>query len=264
MRILNRTLGKVLVIDNAEMLDDSQSRWHSSSYKKAAVDTITSIVQGVPGEDRCIVLVGDEKKVKGMLQNVNPNLARRFPVDSPFRFGNFSISELEELMERRLKERDLGYTKQAMSAALSILERALVRPNFSNATTVDQIIESAQRNWVSRVSKMPPHAQNVSDRLEATDFDPNYGNLLRLSTDCRQELGGHLNNSIIDQLFGYQNRCLGAWDSSIDPGECLPMNFVFYGLPGEHQTRNNLCILIFEQLPGELRPQSTSRKCITG
>ncbi|KAJ2898781.1 hypothetical protein MKZ38_003651 [Zalerion maritima] len=82
---------------------DAESGWPrpASSYKKSAVDTITSLVQGVHGEDRCIILVGNEKKVKAMVQNVNASLARRFPIDSPFRFRNFNISELKELMKKK-------------------------------------------------------------------------------------------------------------------------------------------------------------------
>lgn len=232
-RVLNNTVGKVLVIDNAEMLDDSTSKTSMYSYKKAVVDTIVSMVQGMPGEDRCIILVGNEKKVKTMIQNLNPDLARRFPVDSPFRFRNFSISELEVPMKKRMDEKDLGYTKEAIDAAISVLKRALVRPTFNNATTLNQMIESAQSRWVTRVSNMPSHAQNFSPKLSAKDFDPGFGQGLHLSTDSRKDMDGRLNNSIIDQLVSYQNRCLGAWKCGLDPGECLPMNFVFHGLVGE-------------------------------
>ncbi|KAJ2898780.1 cbxX protein [Zalerion maritima] len=83
---------------------------------------------------------------------------------------------------------------------------------------------------------MPADAQNFAMKLISTDLDPNFGHRLCLGTDCRKELGGRLNSSIIHQLEGYQNRCLGAWKRNLDPGECLPMNFE----PGERQQPSSL------------------------
>jgi hypothetical protein len=234
--ILNNTVGKVLVIENAELLNDDPSK--STSYEKAAVDTITSMVQG-SWRKQVHRSRGRREKGQKYASERNPSLAHRFPVNSPFRFPNFEISELETTTKKRLSEKELGYTPEAMQVALAILNRSLVRQNFSNVKTVDQIIESAQRNWVERVSKMPPYAENFAKKICGEDFTRTYAHLLRLRTDTIKELGTQLNSSIIDQLAGYRNQCLGAWKRGLDPGHCLPMNFVFYGLPGEAQIESS-------------------------
>jgi len=231
-RILTATVGKVLVIDNAEVFDDGVVTDRSRSFKNCAIDTLVSIVQGVPGEDRCIILVGFEKKIRTMFDNVHPGLARRFPLDQPFRFRNFDTPQLLQILKFKMREKGLGYEEEAMAAARVVLERARVRRDFSNITAVDQILEIAQIRLANRLSKMPPRARKYASNLEALDFDPNAGQELRLTIDSRKALAGRLNGDLISLLVSYQDRCAGAWKRGMDPVECLPMNFVFKGLPG--------------------------------
>ena len=77
--ILASTTGKVLIIDEAYSLysgnDGTGNR--SDSFKTAVIDTIVAEVQSVPGEDRCVLLLGYEEELKRMFQNVNPGLSRR-------------------------------------------------------------------------------------------------------------------------------------------------------------------------------------------
>lgn len=49
----------------------------SDSYKTAVIDTIVAEVQSVPGEDRCVLLLGYKDQIVNMFQNVNPGLSRR-------------------------------------------------------------------------------------------------------------------------------------------------------------------------------------------
>lgn len=44
---------------------------HADSFKTAVIDTIVAEVQSVPGEDRCVLLLGYESKMRDMFQNVN-------------------------------------------------------------------------------------------------------------------------------------------------------------------------------------------------
>ena len=77
--ILASTVGKVLIIDEAYMLyagADSGSK-PSDSYKTAVIDTIVAEIQSVPGEDRCVLLLGYKDQMQTMFQNVNPGLTRR-------------------------------------------------------------------------------------------------------------------------------------------------------------------------------------------
>jgi hypothetical protein len=58
-------------------------------YKTAVIDTIVAEVQSVPGEDRCVLLLGYEDQMTEMFQNVNPGLTRRFQLSDAFRFEDF-------------------------------------------------------------------------------------------------------------------------------------------------------------------------------
>lgn len=49
----------------------------ADTYKTAVIDTIVAEVQSVPGEDRCVLLLGYEDEIRNMFQNVNPGLSRR-------------------------------------------------------------------------------------------------------------------------------------------------------------------------------------------
>lgn len=77
--ILATTIGKVLIIDEAYMLYTSSANNQNSSdsFKAAVIDTIVAEVQSVPGDDRCVLLLGYENKMMEMFQNVNPGLSRR-------------------------------------------------------------------------------------------------------------------------------------------------------------------------------------------
>ena len=78
--ILASTLGKVLIIDEAYMLYSGTGGLGNQSdpYKTAVVDTIVAEVQSVPGEDRCVLLLGYKDQIETMFRNVNPGLSRRY------------------------------------------------------------------------------------------------------------------------------------------------------------------------------------------
>ena len=77
--ILATTVGKVLIIDEAYMLYSRTegSGNQSDPFKTAVIDTIVAEVQSVPGEDRCVLLLGYKDEIVNMFQNVNPGLSRR-------------------------------------------------------------------------------------------------------------------------------------------------------------------------------------------
>lgn len=78
--ILASTLGKVLIIDEAYMLYSGSNSLGNQSdpYKTAVIDTIVAEVQSVPGEDRCVLLLGYKDQIETMFRNVNPGLSRRY------------------------------------------------------------------------------------------------------------------------------------------------------------------------------------------
>ncbi|RSM09364.1 hypothetical protein CEP52_004209 [Fusarium oligoseptatum] len=173
-KILEATVGKILVIDEAYMLDAGDPSKDQDKFKTGVIDTIVSMIQGVPGEDRCIILVGYEDKIRDMFHHVNPGLSRRFPIERPFRFENFTLNQLEDILRFKMQEQDLVATKAAIRTARDMFERALMRPNFTNAGEVDSVLATAKMNYETRQSQAPREREPLDSVLEAVDFDPDF------------------------------------------------------------------------------------------
>ncbi|KAK0609725.1 hypothetical protein B0T17DRAFT_621519 [Bombardia bombarda] len=94
--------------------DAGDSSQGQDIYKTGVIDALVAMVQRVPGEDRCIILVGYEDKINNMFQNVNPGLSRRFPIAMPFRFENFDLPQLTDILNKKMNEEDLQATPRAM------------------------------------------------------------------------------------------------------------------------------------------------------
>jgi hypothetical protein len=98
--ILELSKGKVLLIDEAYVLDDDL-------YGKQALDTIVEKVSGGAGEDQAVVLVGYDAQIRDMLRNQNPGLSRRFNPDYAFQFDDFSDRELLQIIGLRCRPNEL-------------------------------------------------------------------------------------------------------------------------------------------------------------
>lgn len=88
--ILEASQGCVLVIDEAYSLGHSTSGSSASAFRVAAVDTLVEQVQNVPGEDRCVLLLGYRAEMEEFMRTTNPGLARRFAMDNAFIFEDYS------------------------------------------------------------------------------------------------------------------------------------------------------------------------------
>ena len=101
--ILAAGVGKILVIDEAYGLYGGKGSV-SDPYKAAVIDTIVAEVQSVPGDDRCVLLLGYQSQMEDMMQNTNPGLSRRFPLSSAFVFEDFNDDELQTIFKFKLKK----------------------------------------------------------------------------------------------------------------------------------------------------------------
>lgn len=77
--ILANTIGKILVIDEFYGLcsDNGGTGNQSDPCKTAVIDTLVAEIQSVPGEDRCVLLLGYKDQMTTMFQNANSGLSRR-------------------------------------------------------------------------------------------------------------------------------------------------------------------------------------------
>ncbi|KAI6611012.1 hypothetical protein MCOR08_010878 [Pyricularia oryzae] len=229
--ILAATVGKVLVIDEAYGLYSGSAQ---DPYKTAVVDTIVAEVQSVPGDDRCVLLLGYKDQMEDMFQNVNPGLSRRFPIASAFSFEDFSNQELRMILDLKLKQQGFGATDQAKNVALEMLDRARNRPNFGNAGEIDLILDATKARYQSRYTKGLAKSATM---LEALDFNEDFDRSTRSETNIAKLFEGTVGcEDIVAKLEGYQSTVRTMKEFGEDPKESIPFNFLFRGPPGTGKT----------------------------
>ncbi|KAJ3930107.1 MAG: P-loop containing nucleoside triphosphate hydrolase protein [Lentinula lateritia] len=235
--ILVSTVGKVLVIDEAYGLYGGSSQNGSDIYKTAVIDTIVAEVQSVPGEDRCVLLLGYQKQMEEMFQNVNPGLSRRFAIDDPFKFDDFTEDELMEVLDMKLRESDLEASDDAKTVARECLGRARNRPNFGNGGDVENLINKAKMRYQSRQASLPLHQRSADIILQPTDFDPEHDRQSHASANMAklfEDLVGC--DDIVQKLGKYQETAANYKRFGKDARTHIPTCFVFKGPPGTGKT----------------------------
>ena len=235
--ILASSLGKVLVIDEAYMLAGNSSASESLStsdpYKTAVIDTLVAEVQSVPGDDRCVLLLGYKDQMEKMFQHANPGLSRRFPMSSAFQFEDYTDDDLQKILDLKLKEADFDATSDAKKVVRECLSRSRNRANFGNAGEVDILLDQAKMRHQQRLSSR--QTRNI-DTLEPLDFDPDFDRGERASLNCKKLFEGVIGcEGLIAQLEGYQRIAKKVKKLGMDPREQIPFNFLFRGPPGKYR-----------------------------
>lgn len=235
--ILASTAGKVFVIDEAYGLSGGSSAGSSTdSYKTAVIDTIVAEVQSIPGDDRCVLLLGYQDQMTEMFQNVNPGLQRRFPLDSAFLFEDFNDDELGQILDLKLKQQGFETSAHGRKVALEVLSRARNRPKFGNAGEIDILLNSTKVRHQQRLSatKRTSGEASKASNFEPQDFGKEFDRGERAETDIPKLFAGDVGcDQIIEQLEGYRQTVCNMRKLDIDPREQIPFNFLFRGPPGE-------------------------------
>ncbi|KAH8819440.1 ATPases of the AAA+ class [Xylogone sp. PMI_703] len=237
---LTAAMGNVLVIDEAHMLYTSnQDRTGNSSdrFRQGVIDTIVSEVQGVPGEDRAVLLLGYSDRMQEMLQNCNPGLSRRFPVSDAFWFQSYALPELESILRSKLEEQVVEATEDAIKVTMDVLDKARTRLNFGNGGDVENLISKAKTNCQARFALAEKPDQIHRWVLQPQDFDPEFDrgktatlNLKKLFSDV---VGC---DDIVRKLERYQLVAQSMKARDMDPKGYIPTNFIFKGPPGTGKT----------------------------
>ncbi|KAJ5518013.1 ATPase AAA-type core, partial [Penicillium expansum] len=227
--ILDASVGKMLVIDEAYMLDPGDPGREQDRFKTGVLDTIVANIQGSPNEDRCIIMVGYEDRITDMFHHANPGLRRRFNINNMCRFENYNISQLDQILSLKMREQDLTCTPEARKVAHDILQRASTRPSFANASEVESCLAQAKANFEARLNSQELEDVLFDDTLQAHDFDKD---LDRTKLDCRDLLEGKVQESVIQKFISYQTRFHAAKQRGLDVGFLVPTRFIFKGPPG--------------------------------
>ncbi|KAF9238217.1 P-loop containing nucleoside triphosphate hydrolase protein [Melanogaster broomeanus] len=231
--ILESTRGKVLVIDEAYML---YSKNTTDPYKTSVIDTIVAEIQSVPGEDRCVLLLGYKEQMEQMFQNVNPGLARRFAIENAFNFEDFTEPQLMKILEYKLKDQDLSATDYAKQVAGELLSRMKNRPNFGNAGEVENLLGQAKSRYQKRMTSVPA-SQRKDVVFEPQDFDPDFQRGQNASANLSKMFADVVGcEDVIQKLDSYQKIARAMKEKGLDMRTQIPSNFVFKGPPGTGKT----------------------------
>ena len=111
------------VIDEAYNLSPADAAGSSNPYKADVIDTLVEQVQGVPGDDRVVIMLGYKAPMEAMFRVSNPGLARRFQLQNAFDFADFSKAELREILLLKVKATGLRVPDEALTVAMEILGR---------------------------------------------------------------------------------------------------------------------------------------------
>ena len=152
-----------------------------------------------------------------MVQNANPGLARRFPIDSAFVFEDFDDSEMTTIFDSKLKSIGFKVTDRSTIVAREILALARSRPHFGNAGEVDILLNKAKIQMQKRISLQPSLRSAI---FEAQDFDPDFERSERATTNVAQLFDGVIGfEKIVSKLQDYQTIAANAKARDMDPRE---------------------------------------------
>lgn len=77
----------------------------AAAPQEAVIEAIVGNVQGVPGDDRAVLMLGYEEEMQAMLRDANPGLKRRFQMEQAWRFEDYSQEDLLHIMRGAAKSR---------------------------------------------------------------------------------------------------------------------------------------------------------------
>ena len=228
--ILESAMGSVLVIDEAYGLNPVSRAGGISGgqdpYRTGVIDTIVEQVQGKPGEDRAVVLLGYRKEMEEMMSAANPGLSRRFDMENAFVFSDYDDEALLRILRKTCEKEGLKIDIDTAIYAVRQLDKAKSQSHFGNAGAVNNLLSIAKLHMQSRLSKLS--ITEREDRLIEQDFASN--DLTKSNTDIFAGIVGCQN--VVKKLKEYRDTIMLCKRLGKDPRELIEYNFLFVGSPG--------------------------------
>ena len=242
--ILERAKGKVLLIDEAYVLDP---RRKNNQYGGNVLDTLVEKLDGEAGSDIAVILAGYKQEMFDMLEN-NPGLRRRFAIDDfGMHFTDMGDEELKQVLISAATKIGLVFENLALiDAVVARIAQKRRMPGFGNAATVGSMLNVAKTLKAARLAQAQRDVDEArrqgvalpilpdSDVLVRSDFIPE-----EMDTDkVRDGFAGLYNTEhIMKELDALEALIMAAKDDGREPADILAdAHMVFVGPPGTGKT----------------------------
>ena len=235
--ILHAAEGNVLVIDEAYALVGTAATTGEASgadlYGMAVIDTLVEQVQGRPGDDRAVLLLGYQKEMENMLKVANPGLSRRFQQENAFVFPDYSDKDLIRILFKKVENADLTVDLSTAKAAVRTLAKARAKPHFGNAGAVDNMLSQAKLRRTTRQSQ----GGNLREsRLTVEDFGAE--NVGKTDDDTLHQLMEEMApcGELKKEMQNIWKMVKRTQDRGHDPKDGVSYAWLFLGSPGTGKT----------------------------
>ena len=167
-QVLEKAQGGVLMIDEAYLLNSR----NDNDPGRLVLQLLMNILADESQRDIAVVLCGYKDQMQKLLET-NPGLQSRFP--NKFEFQDFSVDELLEITQTRIRDFEYRFTDQAWEKYRGMLNQAYqVRDpqTWGNARFVANQLERIYMQHATRCVMQKPEDKQEWRQLTAEDIVP--------------------------------------------------------------------------------------------
>ena len=237
-KIFKEAKGKVLMIDEAYMLDPYRSGWREGgvgeTFRQGVLDTIVGEMSNAPGENICVILCGYKEDMEKLLRGkANDGLLRRFPFENAFVFEEFDLNMLDLVLEQKMRKDGVKMTDEAKRKAMDILRLARQGPKFGNGGEINNLLGRAQMRYQNRIGNFSADDQTHEICYEVEDIDPDGNSDFRIEDQIEQHFDAFVGlDDVKRELLSLIEKATGLRKAGRDPAPFMPYQFIFKGPPG--------------------------------
>ena len=167
-QVLRIAKGGVLMIDEAYLL----TSMHENDPGKLVLQMLMNVLADEKQRDIAVVLCGYKEQMERLLE-LNPGLQSRFP--NKFEFSDFTVDQLLEITQRRVKEYEYKFTQPAWEKYCQVLTQAYQQRDpmtWGNARFVGNLLERIYLQHAKRCMKERPADKWQMRQLTPEDICP--------------------------------------------------------------------------------------------
>jgi SpoVK/Ycf46/Vps4 family AAA+-type ATPase len=167
-QVLEMAQGGVLMIDEAYLLNGK----NDNDPARLVVQLLMNVLADETQRDIAVVLCGYKDQMQKML-STNPGLESRFP--NKFEFTDFTVDELLEITQRRVRDYDYQFTNEAWDKYCQMLARVYqVRDpeTWGNARFITNQLERIYIEHAARCVRQRPKVKSEYLMLTPEDIVP--------------------------------------------------------------------------------------------